>query len=190
MRGSKRLPDAEYEKRWVETRKLKSTTNEQGCWLWNRSLAINGYGQTGYRAITIRIHRKSYEIANKVTLTPDQLVCHTCDNKTCWNPAHLWIGTHKDNNQDCADKGRHYEGSRTHCERGHPFSGDNLLVYKQDVKSGKTGIRRVCKKCQLGRLRMKKLGWSEEMAFSDIKVPPGFNRFGQSSRGRKYDRLR
>ena len=97
-------------------------------------------------------HRAMYQVHYGVKLTTEQYVLHRCDNRACLNPAHLWVGSQHDNNMDCAKKGRHYEGSRTHCERGHPFAGDNLRLARQ--KGGKF-IRRVCITCE--KLRAKGL---------------------------------
>jgi len=52
------------------------------------------------------IPRWVYEGSTGKTLPPDIYVCHTCDNPSCINPAHLWEGTQKDNMQDASRKGR------------------------------------------------------------------------------------
>ncbi len=75
------------------------------CWEWNGAIIQNGYGQIGILAGKAGYaHRVSYELHNGPI--PDGMyVCHSCDNKRCVNPNHLWLGTAKDNAQDARKKG-------------------------------------------------------------------------------------
>jgi hypothetical protein len=62
---------------------------------------------------------------------PDGLVIrHTCDNKKCINPAHLIIGTQKENLQDCFDRGRH-SSQKKRMERLKQDQGDNKAIMKK-----------------------------------------------------------
>jgi hypothetical protein len=81
-----------------------------GCWEWIGAKAV-GYGRMriGNKALGTShlesVHRISYEIFKGAI--PDGMdVCHSCDNRGCANPDHLFVGTRKDNMQDSIAKGR------------------------------------------------------------------------------------
>lgn len=76
------------------------------CWLWTGTLRKCGYGQIGFNGKVYRAHRVSYDIHNG-EIPKGLIVCHTCDNPPCVNPAHLYAGTPMDNTTDMMLRGRH-----------------------------------------------------------------------------------
>jgi len=82
-----------------------------GCWNWTLSKDNAGYGrlkvQMGARDKfrMTSTHRRAYEVFVG-DIPKGMCVCHKCDNPSCCNPEHLFIGTHKDNMQDMISKGR------------------------------------------------------------------------------------
>ena len=156
-----------------------------GCWLWTGPVRPSKWPQNRYGIMSAKkpngkwgsLHtHRAMMIAVLGPLTREQCVCHRCDIPLCVNPEHLFIGTMGDNIRDSRAKNRHHEAQKTHCERGHPLFGDNLVISHQGGK--KTGIRRVCKICELGRARLR-AGWPEDLAFT---LPPGVR--GQSWKDR------
>lgn len=52
------------------------------------------------------VHRLAWEAFNAEPIPDGLLVLHKCDNPKCFNPHHLFLGTQKDNMQDCINKDR------------------------------------------------------------------------------------
>lgn len=76
------------------------------CILWKGKTWSQGrYGYLSFNGKTISAHRHSWELVNG-KIPKGMIVCHKCDVGLCVNPDHLFLGTHKDNMQDCAKKGR------------------------------------------------------------------------------------
>jgi len=76
------------------------------CWEWVGTKTKQGYGQF----LGQRTHRIAYELYNETNIGPYQ-VLHTCDNPSCVNPEHLFLGTHTDNMADMKSKGRSRNGA-------------------------------------------------------------------------------
>ena len=83
------------------------------CWEWTGQKDYKGYG----RRVFYQGRRKRKEVVSRISyqlwkgeIPKGKYVCHTCDNPSCFNPVHLWIGSLQDNHKDMMEKKRYAKG--------------------------------------------------------------------------------
>jgi HNH endonuclease len=85
--------------------KVAFTANPDKCWEWIPPLANNGYGQININHKIMSSHRVAW-VFTYGEIVNDLWVLHSCDNRACCNPKHLFLGTNLDNILDMRNKGR------------------------------------------------------------------------------------
>lgn len=129
--------------RRVVDRVLARVAMVEGCWVSQyHPHRKTGYARVGWsengKVDGDGVHRIVW--AYFYGPIPNGLVVnHICKVRRCVNIQHLNLKTRSDNSRDGINI------YKTHCPRGHPYSGDNLMISKGG-KRGRPG--RVCKTCK------------------------------------------
>lgn len=110
------------------------------CWLWEAHRDKSGYGKFNVHVPEIGdarpflAHRVAWVVANG--RDPGSLcVLHRCDNPACVNPAHLFLGTHRDNSDDKLSKSRQARGDRIAHRK---LSDDDVRGIRRMLSTGST----------------------------------------------------
>lgn len=84
-------------------------SSENDCIEWQSTYLLNGYGRFklgGHSGQSYPAHRIAYWLATKQKPPTTLNVCHSCNNRKCCNPVHLYLDTQKGNIQYAASLGR------------------------------------------------------------------------------------
>ncbi len=84
--------------------RLEAAT-EGSCVLWPRATDKQGRGRIWHHGKLMLAHRWAWERV-RGPIPAGKLLCHHCDNPSCVNPHHLYVGTHADNMRDMKQRGR------------------------------------------------------------------------------------
>lgn len=104
------------EKREAIARFNSKVVRSADCWGWLGAINDSGYGFMSLKDYPIRAHRLSWLI-HRGEIPTGKWVLHTCDNPSCTNPQHLYIGTHSDNVRDMVERGRSCSGDKNAMRR-------------------------------------------------------------------------
>lgn len=116
--------------------KDNSIQRDNGCIEWTATRNNQGYGLIhfamklgdGWKS-SIPAHRAHYMAHHNIILERNQLVCHSCDNPSCVNIRHLFLGSPRDNAQDKLAKGRNAKNYKLHT-RQRIHSDDTIRAIK------------------------------------------------------------
>lgn len=131
-----KLKDKDIERFWrgVDRR------GEDECWEWQK-YKKRGYGYIGVDGFAMITSRVAWVIANG-QIPEGMIVCHKCDNPSCCNPNHLFIGTDLDNCRDRDAKGRGYD--RTGGKHGRATTNEHaVLLMRAIYGSGNYTYKRI-----------------------------------------------
>jgi len=111
---------------WIMARVMVATS---GCWEWQGWRNKYGYGQTetfqhGTRKSWL-VHRLMWSLHNG-PIPLGAYICHHCDNPSCCNPNHLYLGNQTTNMRDCVRRGRLRKNPL--CGDDHPLRKNPLLA--------------------------------------------------------------
>lgn len=125
--------------------KLPNDIRPDTCWPWQGYLNCKGYGLFYMEKDDMGAHRAAYKLL--VGRIPNGLtIHHKCLNTCCVNPMHLEIVTNRTNWERGTGRNPTLANAlKTHCLKGHPFSGENLRL-------GPRGYRN-CRTCERAKVR-------------------------------------
>jgi hypothetical protein len=124
----------------LKERFFKHVKKTETCWEWLAFRDKSGYGK--FRITTPRknewAHRASW-IIHFGKIPKNISVLHRCDNPPCVNPDHLWLGTQRDNIEDCFKKGRNSPSKKGEKNVRSKFTDGQVKKMRKESKKWPRG---------------------------------------------------
>lgn len=152
--------------------KCSDVDPETGCIEWLACRNADGYGLFWWHGRRVRAHRFYFVIGYQRDIQPGMVLDHLCRNRGCVAPWHLKEVTDRENllaDGSLSPIKRNVE--KTHCDRGHSLSGENLV--KAEIAIGRRSCR-ACNNAHVARdnaLRRRGETWTDDQfqAYADAK---------------------
>lgn len=125
-----------------------------GCWRWIARIDKDGYGFITKKNRRVLAHRLSF-IMNGGVLTPEKpMVLHSCNNRFCVNPAHLYAGDQFDNERDKLAAGTYLCGSRVTVSK---LTEESVAEIKRKLSQNKDTITAIAEQFGVRRQTISKI---------------------------------
>lgn len=115
----------------------KVQRDENGCWLWTGRLSEAGYARFSVKNREVFGHRVTFALVNG---EPTEILDHLCRTRACMNPSHLREATVTENNHNSDSTLAVRNAKKSHCPKGHAYSGKNLYINPNNGD-------RICRTC-------------------------------------------
>lgn len=132
-----------------------------GCIEWSGALRGKGYGLAGVGSKNMRAHRLSWMLY-RGDIPDGLLVCHSCDNRKCINPDHLWLGSNHDNLMDALRKGRLFQPPRGTQNILTKLTAEAVVEIRQAFQKrtcSHWGVMKLAKKYGVSRNTISRVAW-------------------------------
>jgi hypothetical protein len=147
------------------------TVSKNGCWEWDGAKQEKGYGRVFFNGEYFYAHRLAWILTNGPI--PDGFyICHHCDNTSCINPAHLFVGTSYDNAMDRESKNRN-KGNKK-------LSENDVILARQLYNRGLATIKDLSRCLHVGYADIRNI--VSGASWKRLPIRPEWNPLRQAAR--------